>query len=131
MLPNPKLNLRVLDGLFTVHCFATDRTVPAAVYASKFYNISRTTTELSIVCDGTIKLDSAKAETGWSCIKVVGPLDFGLTGILAAVATPLAEADVSIFSISTFDTDYVLVKAEKLPVARRVLEAAGHSFGRQ
>jgi len=125
------LTLRVLEGLFTVHRFAADRQVPAAVYASKFYNISRTSEELSIVCDDAIKLDSAKAETGWSCIKVVGPLDFGLTGILAAVATPLAEAEVSIFAISTFDTDYILVKRKKLPLARRILEAAGHSFREQ
>jgi len=131
MVLYPKLNLRVLDGLFTVHRFAADRTVPAAVFAGGFYNISRTDAALSIVCADTVELDSAQAETGWSCIEVVGPLDFDLTGILAAMATPLAEAEVSIFAVSTFDTDYILIKAEKLPLARRVLEAAGHSFGAQ
>ena len=114
-----------------MHRFAADRAVPAAVFAGGFYNISRTDAELSIVCTDTIKLDSAQSETGWSCIEVVGPLDFGLTGILAAVARPLAEAEVSIFAISTFDTDYILVKAEKLSLARRALEAAGHSFREQ
>ena len=129
MIPNPKLNLRVLDGLFTVHRFATDQAVPDAVYTGGFYNISRTDAELSIVCADTIKLDSARAETGWCCIAVVGPLDIGLTGILAAMATPLAEAKVSIFAVSTFDTDYILVKADQLPLARQVLQAAGHTFG--
>ena len=119
----------VLDGSFTVHRFAADSDIPAPVFESAFYHISRTDAELSIVCDAALTLDSGKAESGWSGIKVVGPLDFGVTGILAAVATPLAEAEVSIFAISTFDTDYVLVKTEKLPLARRVLEAAGHQFG--
>jgi len=131
MMPNPKLYLRVLDGRFTVHRFAADHAVPAAVYGGEFYSISRTAVELSIVCADTIKLDSAQAETGWSCIEVAGPLDFGLTGILAAMAKPLAAAKISIFAISTFDTDYILVKTDMLPPARQVLQAAGHTFGKQ
>lgn len=131
MVPNPKLNLNILDGSFTVHRFAADSEIPPAVLAGAFYNISRSDAELSIVCDDSIKLDSGKAETGWSCIKVVGPLEFNLTGVLAAMATPLAEAKVSIFAVSTFDTDYILVKTEKLLLARQVLQAAGHTFGEQ
>jgi len=68
------------------------------------------------------------SETGWSCIKVLGPLDFSLTGILADISAVLAKASVSIFAISTFDTDYVLVKSEKLPVARNALQKAGYTF---
>jgi len=121
----------VLDGSFTVHRFAADSDIPASVFESAFYHISRTGAELSIVCADRIGLESAQAETGWACIAVVGPLDFDLTGILAAMATPLAAANVSIFAISTFDTDYILVKADELPLARQVLQAAGHTFGKQ
>ena len=68
-----------------------------------------------------------KAEKGWRCLKVLGPLDLGLTGILASLAAPLAEAGVPIFAISTYDTDYILVKEENLEKARQGLQASGAS----
>ena len=67
---------------------------------------------------------------GWSCLKIAGPLDFSLTGILADISTVLAEAEISIFAISTFDTDYILVKSEKLPYAKAALLASGYTFKR-
>ncbi|MEA2380663.1 MAG: uncharacterized protein QOH72_634 [Solirubrobacteraceae bacterium] len=71
--------------------------------------------------------DGARAESGWRALGVDGPLDFALTGVLAAVAVPLAEAGVSIFAVSTYDTDYVLVRADRLPDAVAALRGAGHS----
>jgi hypothetical protein len=69
-----------------------------------------------------------RCESGFVAIEVAGPLDFALTGILASLAAPLADAGISIFAISTFDTDYVLVREADLARARRALEAAGHVF---
>ena len=68
-----------------------------------------------------------KQETGWRMFKLDGPLDFALTGILASVATPLAKAGISIFAISTYNTDNVLVQGEKVTEAIKVLYAAGHT----
>jgi hypothetical protein len=68
------------------------------------------------------------AERGWRCLQVAGPLDFSLTGVLASLASCLAEAKVSIFAISTYDTDYLLVQAEDLETAIRALRAAGHEI---
>jgi len=73
-------------------------------------------------------LNSEKSETGWSRLKVPGPLDFSLTGILAEISAVLAEAEISIFAISTFDTDYILIKTEKLPLAIEALLASGYTF---
>jgi uncharacterized protein len=73
-------------------------------------------------------LYSKKSEAAWSCIQAIGPLDFSLTGILAEISAILARAEVSIFAISTFDTDYLLVKSEKLPTAKRALLKAGCIF---
>ena len=67
------------------------------------------------------------AERGWRCLKVLGSLDFDLTGILASLAVPLAEAGVSIFAVSTYDTDYILLREKDLEKARRVLTRYGHS----
>jgi len=123
-----KLQLNILENLFTIHRFPPNHKIPNQVYESQFYSISKTDNELSIVCNSYTRLNSEKSETGWSCIKVEGLLDFSLTGILAKISTVLAEAEISIFAISTFDTDYILVKSEKLPVAKEALLASGYNF---
>jgi len=123
-----KLKLSILEDLFTFHRFPPDHEIPKEIYESQFYSINKTEDELSIVCRSSILLNSESSETGWSCIKVLGPLDFSLTGILADISAVLAKADVSIFAISTFHTDYILVKSEKLAVANKALQKAGYTF---
>lgn len=126
-----QLNFAILDEQFTIHRFDAAAPIPLE-QLDGFFTVSRTADELSIVCDATIPLpsdhSSYQMEDGWSCLQIVGQLDFSLTGILAGVATVLADADVSIFAISTFDTDYILVKTVTLPVAIDTLRAAGHTF---
>ena len=92
-----KLKLSVLEDLFTIHRFPANYDIPEQIYESNFYSISKTEDELSIVCDSSILLNSEETETGWSCIKVLGPLDFSLTGILADISAVLAIAEISIF----------------------------------
>jgi hypothetical protein len=123
-----KLQLSIFENLFTIHRFPPNHEIPNQVSESQFYTISRTEDELSIVCSSNLQLNSKKSETDLSCIKVEGPLDFSLTGILAKISTILAEAEISIFAISTFDTDYILVKSEKLPFAREALLKSGYTF---
>ena len=89
-------------------------------------SLTWTADELSVVCLAAAVPDGVRAETGWRALVVEGPLDMALTGILARLAAPLAEAGVAIFALSTFDTDYVLVRAAALEAARRALAAAGH-----
>jgi len=81
------------------------------------------------VCDASVVPPDVTVESGWRAIKVEGPLDFGLTGVLLAVAQPLADAGVSIFALSTYGTDYVLVKESALPKAVVALSSAGHRIG--
>ena len=119
-----KLTLSVLGGEYTIHRFPPESDIPALM--GNFLSITRTEDELSIVCDAELPLKSEKSESGWACIKVLGPLDFGLTGILAKIASVLAEAEISIFAISTYDTDYILVKKEKLIFAVKTLKQAGY-----
>ncbi|OQY33417.1 MAG: hypothetical protein B6I38_03630 [Anaerolineaceae bacterium 4572_5.1] len=84
--------------------------------------------ELSIVCDINTNIASEKSEKDWACIKVLGPLDFALTGILARISNVLAEAEISIFALSTYDTDYVLVKSNTLLASKKALKKAGYIF---
>ena len=76
----------------------------------EFYSVTKTADELSIVALDSVVPKSSKADRGWCALMVEGPLDFSLTGILASLLEPLAKAKISIFAISTFDTDYLLVK---------------------
>jgi len=123
-----KLNLCVLEGLFTVHRLPPSHEIPKQVFKDQFYSISKTNEEMSVVCSSSVSLNSERSESGWSCIKVLGPLDFSLTGILAEISIVLAKDEISIFALSTFDTDYILVKSEKLHSAKQALQRAGYAF---
>jgi hypothetical protein len=85
----------------------------------------RTRDELSIVCAERYVPPEVRAERGWRAVMVQGPLEFSLTGVLASLAVPLARAGVSVFALSTFDTDYVLVKEDALDRAVAALTGAG------
>ncbi len=123
-----KLNFSVVNGSFTVHQLAPDGEIPENIFQCAFYSISRTDQELSIVCPSSLAVNSEKSEPGWSCLKIHGPLDFSLTGILADISGSLARAGIGIFAISTFDTDYILVKSEHLEEAKKTLLRANHTF---
>lgn len=123
------MNLQLLPDRLAVCRLAAGAESPDWV-SGRFTSITHTARELSIVCDEHAVPADVRCERGWRALEVEGPLDFGLTGILSSLASPLAEADVSIFAISTFDTDYVLVRSENLPRAIGVLEMSGHSVVR-
>ena len=105
---------------------APDAIVPASALESKFLCVTRTFDELSVVCSEDHLQDSALAERGWLALKLEGPFPFSMTGVLASFIQPLAEARIPIFAISTFDTDYVLIKRENVKQALVALIAAGH-----
>jgi len=99
--------------------------LPAWLPRDGFLSITRTSDELSIVVDEQALPGRVTAETGWRMLKVLGPLDFSLVGVLASLANPLAAAGVSIFAISTYDTDYLLVREAQFAQALAALAEAG------
>ena len=92
-----------------------------AIEGDGFFSITRTQDEVSVVCPEEKVPQDVKVEKGWQSLKVEGPLDFGLTGILSSLTQPLAEAKISIFAISTFDTDYIMIKKENFQKAISIL----------
>jgi hypothetical protein len=122
------MNLKILPGLFAVCRLDPDAPTPAWLPSKGFINLTRTEAELSIICSQTAVPQGVQSEDGWAAVEVEGPLDFSLTGILASLAIPLAEAGVSLFAVSTYDTDYILVKQAQLEAARRAWAAAGHKL---
>ena len=124
----PKLVLTILKENFSIHSLAPDASLPEAVNECDFYSLSKTTDELSLVCPEHLAVKSEKRNPDWKCFRVAGPLDFKLTGILAGITDVLAEEKISVFAISTFDTDYILIKKQNLKTALSVLERAGYHF---
>jgi hypothetical protein len=122
------LQLKVLDGDYSIHRLDPDSDIPAPVFAGEFSFVAHTDDELSVVCLSGIPINSSKVQPGWSCLKVVGPLDFDLTGILSGISSALAQAQISIFAVSTYDTDYVLVRSKDLDKTRDTLIRAGYRF---
>jgi uncharacterized protein len=121
-----RLTLRLLPKEFAVCRLAADTPLPQWASRGAVFSITRTADELSIVCEGKYVPSSVKSESGWRCFKLEGPFPFAMTGVLASVLGPLAEAGVSIFSTSTYDTDYVMVKKHTLTRTIRALQAHGH-----
>lgn len=111
---------------FAVVKLERDAEIPWWVESSAFFSVTRTEAELSIVCDETSVPHSEEARKGFRCLAVHGPLGFSEVGILSSVARPLAEAGISIFTVSSFDTDYVFVSDEVVERAVDVLREAGH-----
>lgn len=124
------LDLSILAGRLAICRFDQGANIPDWATQRPFFAITRTADELSVVCPEQHAPLEAPCERGWRALKLEGPFAFELTGILTAVATPLAEAEISIFAISTYDTDYVLVKAAQFEHALEVLEKQGHRLHR-
>jgi len=120
------LLLSVLPDRLAICRLPADSPVPAPPAEGGLWSVTRTRDELSLVLPLAEAPKEGRIEPGWRALQVAGPLDFSLTGILAALAAPLAEAGISLFAISTFDTDYVLVREVDLERAQAVLRAAGH-----
>jgi hypothetical protein len=100
--------------------------VPSWAGQGRFSSITRTVEELTVVCEAARIPSTVRGERGWVSLRVAGQLDFSLTGVIASITAPLAAAKVSVFVVSTFDTDYVLLRQESLPSAIACLRAAGH-----
>jgi len=120
-----KLRLAVLPGDLAVCRLDSDAEWPSWTNGS-FVSVTRTSDELSVICDDAAVPSDVRAERGWRAMRVQGPIPFETTGVAAALVSPLAAASISVFLIATFDTDYLLVKEDVLAGAIEVLRTAGH-----
>ena len=100
--------------------------IPAWAMAGEFFSVTRTSDELSIVCDAGRAPNGVKAQRGWRALKVHGPFELSEVGVMAALSSALAAVGVSVFAIATFDTDYLLVNEQQLEAAIEALRNAGH-----
>ncbi|MFD9699523.1 ACT domain-containing protein [Lentzea sp. NPDC059081] len=125
-----RLIVDVRPGEYSVTRLAPDAGVPAGLLdlADVLVSVTRTPDEVSIIAPSSFAIGDGSAEKGWRLLTVRGPLEFTLTGIMAALAGELAAAGVSLFALSTYDTDHLLVKQADLGRAVVALRAAGHEL---
>ncbi len=119
------MDLTLEDGLLSVCRLDADTPWPEPS-ATGLWSVTRTPDELSVVCPQGQEPQGARVEAGWRSFRVMGPLAFDLIGVVASLATPLANAEIGIFIVSTFDTDLLLVKEADADRALGALRSAGH-----
>lgn len=123
------MELRVLPERLCVCRLPADAPWPSPPADRTFYSVTRTEAEVSVVCTEDAAPAGAEVENDWRALEVAGPLDFTMVGAMASLTAPLADVDVSVFVVSTYDTDYVLVHAAALERAVAALRDAGHHVG--
>jgi hypothetical protein len=120
------VSIDVMSGSYTICRLDAGDALPSWATPAPFFSVTRTAAELSVVCETRAVPAGVRAEHGWRVLAVRGPLDFTLTGIVAALSAVLAAEAISIFVVSTFDTDYLLVRASATERAIAALRDAGH-----
>jgi hypothetical protein len=123
-----ELTLILLDGRFAVCRLEPFASLPPWATARGFFAITRTADELSIVCCQDDVPATTRCERGWHCLRVAGTIPFSAVGVLASLAGPLADAAISVFVVSTFDTDYLYIKENDLARAIEALRSRGHTI---
>jgi hypothetical protein len=122
-----RLKLTLLPGTFAICRLSPEQQLPGwAVRRGSLISVTLTPDELSIVCPAAMVPPDVQCDRGWSALKVEGPLPLNMTGVLSALVDPLAGAEIPVFAISTFDTDYILVKQDQLLDVKTELEQFGH-----
>ena len=120
------ISLAILPERLAICQRSPDEPIPEFIARSQFWSITRTDEEISLVLPEELVPGGWKAEKGWRCFKVLGSLNFNMTGILASLTSCLADAGVSTLAISTYNTDYLLVRESDLEKAKKVLKASGY-----
>jgi len=126
-----KLILTVLKDKFAVSSLSSVKEIPDWALKSPFLSITRTSDELSVVTISDTVPAGTLSEKGWRCIKIKGPLSFSETGILSFLIFPLAGSKISVFIISTYETDYIMVKDEHLSAVINILSEGGHTVNHE
>lgn len=122
------LTLSLLPETFAICRFHPGTPLPKWVQTNSFFSLTNTPEEVSLVCLMEAIPSDVNADRDWRCFKLQGPFPFSLVGILNSVTVPLAQANLGIFAISTYDTDYILVKKDALSQAVSILTEAGHTI---
>ena len=120
--------MKILPSEYRIYQLAPNSSIPTQVFDEEFFSVTKTEDEVSLVCSARISIESKNVEAGFSCMQVVGPLDFSLTGILSEISSVFSRENISIFAISTFNTDYILFKTVEAENVKEAFSVSGHKI---
>jgi hypothetical protein len=120
-----QLTILLLEGDYSLCSLSANNSMPEWAITSHFYTITKTNDELSIICESHLVPPEVVQASGWRLLKIAAVLDLSLTGITANFSTALANAGINICVIATYDTDYIMVKQDKVAAAIAALQQAG------
>ena len=124
----PGLKLKVLPERYGIYCLHPDSEIPKELLFAKIVSITRTSKELTLVCEEGKISEYEQKEVGWRCLKVDSSFNFDAIGVIASIAAPLVDIGVSIYVVSTFDTDYILLKDDRLKESVECLTRKNHQI---
>ena len=124
------MNFLLLPNTFAIVRLQASDSTPRWAKGGPLVSVTRTESELSIVCREAVVPAGTHADRGWQCLRVEGPMPLTMVGVAAEFTKILAKAGISVFIVATFDTDYVLVKGDRIEAATKALQSAGHSVKR-
>ena len=127
-MDSTKIVLSILEETYIIHKLDKCTNLPEELIECEFFSLSNSQEELSLVCPEQMLIQSENSSPNWKCFKVEGPLDLKLTGILAGLADTLSKARISIFAVSTFNTDYLLIQKQAMKAAKNALTSQGYQF---
>jgi uncharacterized protein len=122
------MTLTVLNGVYSIFQFDIHSELPSWIYKSEFYSITRTNEEISVVTIQTGSFENIRCSRDWKILKIAGPLDFSMVGVIAGISGVLKENNISIFTLSTYDTDYILLQEKDLDAGIKALKKAGYTL---
>ncbi len=123
------LSLKVMKSTFNIYRFNPGFNIDSILKSTEeLYFLSKTSDELSLIISHDIAISGEKMETGFKLIKVMDELNFSMSGVLSSILNPLADAEIPVLTVSTFDTDYFLIKEMHLNQADAALSSAGFSI---
>ena len=122
------LKLKILNNEYAMHQLPPDGKIPKDVFKADFYSVTRTDDELSIIAPAKIPIKSNKVETDYSCMQLIGEFEVSITGVWASITTTLADAGIAVLTVTTYNTDYFLVKTSQLKKAVAAFKKNGYLF---
>lgn len=122
------MKLHVLEETLAVVRMQPSDPIPDWVWRGRFASVTRTHDELSIFCEESVVPDAIDGTGGWRAIRVAGQIAMEISGVISGLTLPLAAKQISLFSISTHDTDYLVIREDRLDDAMDILSRSGHQF---
>jgi hypothetical protein len=122
------LTLKLLDKEYSIYRLSSQEDIPIDIFSRGFSSVTKTSEETSIVCESSIVIKDSVVSKNWTCLKFVGPLSLNQTGILAGISNILAKEKISIFVVSTYDTDYIFIKTQNIKKSLNILQYEGYSI---